>query len=101
MDKVLFVGVGGVGSLFVKKVNEELEKINTENGPQVNSVCFVTPGDSIEETKVPCYDLNEMNAAYGRGFTSRRGVSDHREVAEELSKDIRLILQHYLDSKKD
>ena len=101
MDKVLFVGVGHVGSLFVKKVNEELEKINTENGPQVNSVCFLPNTPVREDYKAPCYGLNEMDQEHGHGYTSRRGAQQYKEVTEDLSKDIRAILQQYLDDKKD
>ena len=99
MDKVLFVGVGHVGSSFVEKVNDELAKINAENGPQVNSVCFLPTVSGNE--KVPTYGLNEMDAEQGNSYTSRRSAKEYREVSEKLSKEIRAILQQYLDRTKE
>ena len=95
MDKVLFVGVGHVGSKFVKKVNEEQDKINLEKGPQVNSICFLPAIPNEEERpKVAYFCLNDMDEEHGNGYTSRHSAQEYREVAEKLEDDIRLILQN-------
>ena len=103
MDKVLFVGVGEAGSLFVEKVNDELAKIGKVKGLQVSSVNFSNACAMQDRVKgeIEHYNFNDMVAEQGKGFTSRRDAKEYREVAEFLKDDIRSLLQQYLDSEKD